>query len=116
MEDSILTSTKHILNISDADTAFDLDISTHINTALAAAHQLGIGDALTMFIEDETKNWSDLNLPPEQAHMLKTYVFLRVRILFDPPQTSFALAAQKEQLEEYEWRLSTFREYAQEET
>ena len=116
MEDSILTSTKHILNISEADTAFDLDVLTHINTALSAAHQLGIGETDGMVAEDETKTWSDLNLPTSQQHMLKTYVFLRVRILFDPPQTSFALNAQSDQLKEYEWRLSTFRETALEET
>lgn len=116
MEDSILTSTKHILNISEEDTAFDLDIATHINTALSAANQLGIGDPASMFIEDDAKTWSDLGVPAVQMHMLKTYVFLRVRVLFDPPQTSFALSAQQEQLKEYEWRLSTFREYALEES
>lgn len=115
MEDSILLSTKHILNVGDTDTSFDLDITTHINAALATANQLGIGDAATMFIEDETPTWTSLSLPPEQKHMLKTYVFLRVQLLFDPPTTSFVLAAKKEQLEEYEWRLSTFREYALEE-
>lgn len=116
MEDSILTSTKQILNISAADTAFDQDILTLINSTLSTVNQLGIGDAATMFVEDNTKTWTQLSLPPEQTHMLKTYVFLQTRIVFDPPPTSFALAALKEQAEEFQWRLSLFREYALEET
>ena len=116
MEDSILTSTKQVLNISAADTAFDQDILTHNNSHLSTANQLGLGDAATMFVEDEVKTWSDLSLPNEQTHMLKTYIFLKTRIAFDPPQTSFALAALKEQAEEFEWRLNLFREYALEES
>lgn len=109
MEDSILISTKKILGIDESYTVFDLDIITHINAALSVVYQLGV--SITDFIEDDTALWSTYVIAEEQINIVKTYVFLRVRILFDPPTTSFLKDALENQLREYEWRLSALREY-----
>lgn len=109
MENSILTSTKQILGINEDYDVFDLDILTHINSSLSIASQLGVG-ADGFMIEDDSVEWSDLNIPQEQINLLRSYVFLRVRMLFDPPSTSFHLDVMKSQIQEFEHRLSYFRE------
>lgn len=110
MEQSILTSTKKILGISEDYTAFDLDILTHINTALSTLTQLGIGPANGFQIEDEVPVWTDFIGEDLEFNPVKSYVFLKTKQLFDPPTTSFLLEAQKEQIRELEARLSTHRE------
>ena len=110
MENSILTSTKKILGIAADYEAFDLDITTHINSALSIINQLGIGPDEGFEIEDSDPEWSDIGLPQNQLNLLRTYVFLKVRMLFDPPNTSFLIDAMNKQIAEYENRLSYFRE------
>lgn len=110
MSNSILTSTKKILGISAEYTEFDLDILTHINSVFSALTQLGIGPAEGFMIEDATETWdafleSDINL-----NAVKTYMYLRVRLLFDPPTTSYTITAMNEQVKELEWRLNVYRE------
>jgi hypothetical protein len=110
MEDSILNSTKKILGIEADYPAFDVDVITHINSTFAIVHQLGVGPEEGFAIEDESEEWGDLGLPLEQLNLLRTYLFLRVRMLFDPPATSFLIDAMNKQIEEYETRLSISRE------
>lgn len=110
MEPSILKSTKKILGFEATYTAFDLDIITHINTAFSTLAQLGIGPAGGFMIEDDTATWDTFLGTDLQLNSIKTYVFLRVKYLFDPPGTSFHLQAVKEQIQELEWRLSVHRE------
>lgn len=111
MEDSILKSTKKILGLADGYAAFDLDVITHINTAFSTLYQLGIGPTTGFAIEDDTAVWADfISGDISIVSACKTYVYLRTRLLFDPPTTSFALASMKEQLQEYEFRLSVLRE------
>lgn len=110
MENSILKSTKKILGIADEYTAFDLDIITHINATLAIVNQLGIGPDGGILIDDDASTWGDLDLPQDQMSIVRTYVFLRVRMLFDPPSTSFLIEATNKQIEEFETRLSYIRE------
>lgn len=110
MENSILKSTKKILGVGEDYTAFDLDIITHINSTFSVVNQLGIGPTEGFSIEDEMAVWSDIDIPDNQLGLLRTYVFLKVRLLFDPPGTSFAIDAMKEQIKEHEYRLSYFRE------
>lgn len=112
MEQSILNSTKKILNVNPDDDSFDLDIITHINSAFSVLHQLGIGPPDGFFIEDDTETWADF-LPAGPTPMIKevqTCVYLRVRLLFDPPQTSYAIAALERQIGEHEWRVNVMRE------
>lgn len=110
MENSILNSTKKILGVSSSYTAFDLDIITHINSVFSTLNQLGVGPIDGFGIEDESTEWSALDIPQNQLQMVRSYIFLKVRMLFDPPATSFHISAMESQIDEYEWRLRTFRE------
>lgn len=110
MEESILNSTKKILDISEGYTAFDLDIITHINSTFSILNQLGIGPVDGFMIDGAEKQWAELGLPQKQLNMVRTYMFLKVRALFDPPTTSYLIEAMNKQIEEHEHRLSWFRE------
>ena len=111
MEQSILKSTKKILGIGDDDASFDLDIITHINVAFSVLHDLGVGPEDGFVIEDEAEAWdSYLSDDPVKLSKVKTCVWLRARLLFDPPTSGFLLDATKELLQEAEWRLNTNRE------
>jgi len=111
LETSILTSTKKILGLAEDYTAFDLDVITHINSAFSTLTQLGVGPAAGFMIEDDTADWGDFIVDDDlQYNSVKTYVYLRVRMLFDPPATSFVIAALNDQIKELEWRLNVHRE------
>src|SRR3954447_17475451 len=110
MEMSILNSTKKILGIAEDYTVFDLDIITHINSAFSTLTQLGVGPAEGFMIEDDTAVWSDFIATDLQYNSVKSYVFLRVRQLFDPPTTSYLISAVEKQIQELEWRLNSHRE------
>jgi len=110
MENSILNSTKKVLGISEDYTVFDLDIITHINASFSILNQLGVGPVEGFFIEDEGAAWDDFFVPPNQLNLIKTYIILKVRMLFDPPATGFLTTAMENQIKEYEWRLNVFRE------
>lgn len=110
MEQSILTSTKKILGIAADYTAFDLDIVTHINAVFSTLTQLGVGPAEGFMIEDAEDVWYDFIDNDPQLNAVKSYVFLKVRQLFDPPTTSYLIAAMEKQIQEFEWRLNTGRE------
>lgn len=110
MEQSILISTKKILGIAADYTAFDLDIITHINAAFSTLTQLGVGPADGFMIEDESAEWYDYIENDVQLNTIKSYVFLKVRQLFDPPTTSYLITAVEKQIQEFEWRLNVNRE------
>jgi len=111
MEPSILTSVKKVLGIAAEYLAFDQDIMMHINTALSTLTQLGVGPATGFTVDSVDDEWSDFVSPTDhQYNAVKSYVFLRVRMLFDPPQTSYLIAAQTDQIKELEWRLNVHRE------
>lgn len=110
METSILTSTKKILGISEDYTAFDTDIITHINTVFSTLTQLGVGPAEGFMIEDESVDWDEYIVDDLQNNSVKSYMYLRVRLLFDPPATSYLISAFDQQIKELEWRLNVHRE------
>lgn len=110
MEQSILTSTKKILGLAVDYTAFDLDIITHINAAFSTLTQLGVGPADGFMIEDASAEWYDYIENDPQLNTIKSYVFLKVRQLFDPPATSYLITAMEKQIQEFEWRLNVNRE------
>lgn len=110
--DSILDDIKRVLGIDANYTPFDVDIIMHINAAFSTLNQLGVGPEDGFFIVDNTADWSDIGLPGVQLHMVKTWMYLKVRSLFDPPATSYLIEAQRQQLAEFEWRLNVFREDA----
>jgi|SRR6478736_6798785 len=110
MTDSILTSVKEVLGVSDEHSAFDPAIIMHINATFSTLNQLGVGEDAVFFITDLVNVWDEFICPENQKQMVKTYMYLAVRLLFDPPVTSFAIEAMERQLKEFEWRLSIFRE------
>ena len=122
LEESILLSTKKVLNIPHGVDSFDLDVLMHINTAFSILSELGVFDEAGVEITDET-TWEELQEDQEltnpltvaMVQMLRSYIFLRVRMLFDPPTTGFLLTSMEKQLQELEWRISTKWEYAQRE-
>lgn len=115
MEQSILNSTKKILGIDPEDASFDLDIITHINSEFSILNDVGVGPEGGFVIEDDTAEW-DSYLPEDVTNRLielskvKTCVFLRTRLLFDPPVSGFLLDSLNKQLQEHEWRLNVNRE------
>lgn len=112
MESSILIGTKKILGLAEDYTAFDHDITTYLNSAFATLSQLGVGPTGGFMVEDELEEWVDVDLPDDQLNLVRTYVTLKVRMLFDPPTTSYLITAMNEQIREYEWRLNVLREVA----
>jgi hypothetical protein len=112
MEQSILKSTKKILNIGVDDTSFDQDIITHINSALSHLHQLGIGPNVGFAIDSDEEVWNDFleGEPTPILSAVKTNVHLRVRAIFDPPQLPHVMSAMQAQLLESDVRLNTMRE------
>ena len=105
MTNSILDSTKKNLGIAAEYRAFDLDVITHINSTFATLQQLGVGPAEGFMIEDELDTWDTFlggNIPLNQV---KTYVYLRVKMIFDPPPNSFGINAMNDQIKEMEWRM-----------
>lgn len=110
---SILTSTKKILGLEEDYTAFDLDVITHINTVFSRLKQLGIGPAEGFLIEDETATWDDFVSGRNEYNAVKSYMYLRVRLLFDPPQTSYLISSQQSQIEALEVQMNYDREDAE---
>ncbi|WNM72391.1 hypothetical protein SEA_MOSSY_12 [Gordonia phage Mossy] len=110
MSESILTSTKKILGIAEDYDVFDMDIILHINGVLSTLNQLGLGPEEGFMIQDDSEEWGDLLEDDMRLNSIKTYVYLKVRLLFDPPATSFVISAMNEQIKELEWRLNVYRE------
>ena len=110
MNESILKSIKKLLGLADEDKSFDPDVILHINTALMIITQEWWNQKPFM-ITDETATWSDFigenNIDYEGV---KSLVYLRVRLLFDPPTNSFVLQSMNEQIKELEWRMHVFKD------
>lgn len=110
MSDSILTSTKKTLGIDEDYTDYDPDIIMHINSAFGTLHQLGIGPDEGFAIEDAEPTWTEFLGGDERYNGVKQYVYLKVRLLFDPPDAAYLVAAFEKQIEQHEWRLNVVRE------
>ena len=103
-KNSILTSIKKLLGITESCTDFDTDIIMHINTVLMTLNQLGVGTE-GFQIEDKDAVWSEF-IESDKLAATKSYVHLRVKLLFDPPLNSAIIEAIKESIRELEWRLN----------
>lgn len=106
MDQSILTSIKKMLNIPEAVTDFDMDITIHINTVFSLLFQIGASPLETVRISDKTGVWGMFLGDVEGMDMVKTYTYLKVKSFFDPPTTGIQMTALKEQIQEFEWRLN----------
>ena len=108
---SILETIKKLLNVAPDYKAFDTDIITHINSVFLVLNDLGIGPSEPFEIVDESETWEQFD-PDKKFSLVKSYIYLKVRLLFDPPATSFALDAMQKQIDEYSWRLNVRAEGA----
>ena len=107
MSESILDSIKKLLGIEAEYTQFDQDITLHINSIFAVLYQVGGIDQSAVFsITSKEETWDQAIKGQDQINMVKSYMYARVRLLFDPPQTSFGIEALKEQAKELEVRLN----------
>lgn len=104
--DSILTSIKKLLGIGENDINFDVDILVHINTALAILPQIGISNASTIYVEDSSTTWNSLIGNDYRLNLIKTYVYQKVKLAFDPPSSSAAIEALTRSISELEWRIN----------
>ena len=95
-----------MLGIEEEYKQFDADIIIHINSVFFTLNQLGVGPSNGFTIEDETATWDDYFEHGEQIEAVKSYMYLNVRLLFDPPQTSSIMEAMKNQTSEFEWRIN----------
>lgn len=105
MNDSILGTIKKMLGLDDNYTPFDMDVLVFLNSALMTLHQLGVGPENGLVVSDYTETWNDLNPSGIMMEAVKTYLYICVKMAFDPPNNSFVMEAMKQQKEELEWRL-----------
>jgi hypothetical protein len=108
--ESILTSIKKLLGISEEYDHFDPDIIMHINSTFMTLNQLGVGPAEGFSIEDETSTWSDFISDNIKLEAVKSYIHLKVKLLFDPPSSSAVIEAISKSINELEWRLNVIVE------
>lgn len=108
--ESILDSTKKVLGLEPEYTAFDADIIMHINTIFSNLHQMGVGPEEGFQIEDKTKDWSEFLDDDMTLNNVKSFMYLSVRLMFDPPGTSYAIQAMERQVEQLAWRIVARRE------
>lgn len=106
METSILTSIKKMLGVAEDYTEFDEDIITHINSVFLNLTQLGVGPEEGFMIEDDTSVWEDFINDSIQLQAVKTYMYLKVKLLFDPPLSSSVTESFTRMIAELEWRLN----------
>lgn len=106
LDKSILQSIKKLLGITSDYTHFDSDIVIYINSVFMDLHQLGIGPDDGFSITDKTSNWEDFIPAGNLLNAVKTYVYLKVKFLFDPPANSSAVEALERQINRLEWRLN----------
>ena len=113
LEEKILSSIKKLLGLNDGVTVFDTDIVIHINTVFANLAQMGVGPQ-----DSEGKNigfristgdevWGDFTANDILIENVKTYVYIKVKMVFDPPTSSALIDAYNAQAKELEWRLYT---------
>lgn len=106
MNESILTSIKKLLGMTADYTHFDTDIIIHINTVFMTLHQLGVGPEEGFKIEDESSVWEDYIEEEDNLEAVKTYIYLKAKLVFDPPTSSAVMEANKQMIQELEWRLN----------
>lgn len=112
MEESILISIKKLLGIDKSITDFDTDIIFNINTVFVILNQIGVG-TVGFRIEDEDSTWDEFLGDIARLEMVKSYVYLKVRKLFDPPQSGTLAEAQNRMIDELEWRLSVTESFTE---
>jgi len=110
IEDSILHDVKQLVGQEWDDDTYDLDIKTHINTVFLELSQIGVGPDEGYSINDETDTWAGLLGGDKNLNAVKTYVYGKVRMVFDPPSTGPLMNSLQAQLDRIEWRLMVHKD------
>ena len=108
--ESILNSIKKLLGPSAEQTHFDPDIIMHINSVFSILTHMGVGPVKGFRIQDDLNTWEEFIQGSEKIELVKSYIHIRVKLLFDPPLNSAVIAAMKEDIREMEWRLNSIAE------
>lgn len=106
MQDSILMTIRKLVCGDPYADHFDTDLLVHINACFSVLNQLGVGPEKGFVVTDETQNWSDYTADSTVLNLVKTYVTLKVKKIFDPPLTSSVLEAMDKEISQLEWRLN----------
>lgn len=113
MDESILNTIKKLIGLEVDYTQFDTDVITHINTALGILFQLGIGPEDGLYITSAKEKWMDLLDGENLFELVKTYVYLFVRNVFDPPSSSSVLEANRKLMDQLEWRIVVMADHVE---
>lgn len=105
---SILDSIKQMLGIAAEDTNFDKELIIHINGALMIMTQLGVGPQQGFLITSKDNAWAELLGDREDLNLVQSDIYLRVKLMFDPPTNSFLVTSIEKQIKEYEWRIEAW--------
>lgn len=108
--ESILTSIKKLLGIDEEYEHFDSDIIMHINSVFMILNQLGVGPTEGFSIKDKTTTWEDFVTDLTKVEAIKSYVYLKVKLLFDPPLSSSVMESINRTISELEWRINVASE------
>lgn len=106
MDESILNSIKKLLGLPPDYTVFDQDILIHINTVFMILNQMGVGPESGYRITSSDNVWSEFIDDASRMESVKTYIYQKVRLIFDPPQNSALIQAIQSSISELEWRLN----------
>ena len=112
--ESILDSIKKLIGIEDTETYFDSDIVTGVNSAFSSLNQIGIGLDDGFSISDNTKVWNNYLTDVRTLELVKSYVHLKTKLLFDPPSSSSIVDIINKEISEFEWRLNVIKTTKQE--
>jgi hypothetical protein len=107
---SVLDSVKKVLGFDSSFTDFDIDIVMHVNTFFGDLLQIGAGPPTGFTIEDDSALWTDFTEQPAYLSGVQSYIYIKTRLVFDPPATSFAIDALDKQASETLWRLNAMVE------
>lgn len=108
--DSILTSIKKLLGIAEEYEHFDADVIIHINSVFTILTQLGVGPSEGFSIKDKSATWDEFIDEGPRYESIKSYMYMKVKLLFDPPLSSTVIEAMKRSIDEFEWRLNVIAE------
>ena len=103
--ESILTSIKKLLGIAEEYTHFDADLIMHINSVFSILTQIGVGPPEGFSIKDESSVWGDFVPEKSKWELVKSYTYMKVKILFDPPLISSVIESMNRMISELEWRI-----------
>ena len=106
MANSIFNSVKKVVGLLGDDGSFDEDILLHINSVVSTLRQLGLSIPADFYVRDDVQTWQNFLGEFRDLDLVKSYMAMKVRIMFDPPSSSFGLASMTEMVTEFEWRIN----------